>query len=213
MNLVLLGPPGAGKGTQAKFLVKEFGIPQISTGDMLRAKRKEDSPLGRQLKSIMDSGKLVSDEIVIEIVKERLQESDCSNGFILDGFPRTVAQGDALFGVMDDLKVNLDAVIYVDVPEVELVKRLSGRRVCKKCGDEYHVVFKLPKVDGVCDKCGGELYQRDDDKEDVVKNRLKVYQESTSPLIEYYTNKKLLKRIEGVGNIEDIFSRIKEALK
>ncbi len=212
MNLIFLGPPGAGKGTQAKKLVQLLGIPQISTGDILREKRKEDSPLGRQIREIMASGKLVPDEIVIEIVKERLSQPDCEKGFILDGFPRTIPQAEALDKVLEEMGKKLDAVVYIEVPEEELIKRISGRRVCEKCGEEYHIIFKPPKVEGVCDKCGGKLIQREDDKEEVVKKRIEVYNESTAPLIDYYEKKGLLKRINGVAPMEEVFESIKRAL-
>ncbi len=212
MNLIFLGPPGAGKGTQAKKLVQLLGIPQISTGDILRAKKEEDSPLGRQIREIMAEGKLVPDEIVVEIVKERLSQPDCEKGFILDGFPRTIPQAEALDEVLKEMGRKIDAVVYIEVPEEELIKRISGRRVCEKCGEEYHVIFKPPKVEGVCDKCGGRLIQREDDKEEVVRKRIEVYNNSTAPLIEYYEERGLLKRIDGVASMEEVFARIKKAL-
>ncbi len=212
MNLIFLGPPGAGKGTQAKKLVELLGIPQISTGDILREKKNEDSPLGKQIREIMAAGKLVPDEIVIEIVKERLAKPDCEKGFILDGFPRTVPQADALEKMLAEMGKKLDAVVYIYVPDEELIKRISGRRVCEKCGEEYHIVYKPPKVDGICDKCGGKLIQREDDKEEVVRKRIEVYNESTAPLIDYYEKKGLLRKVDGTATMDEVFERIKSAL-
>lgn len=212
MNLILLGPPGAGKGTQAEKLVKKLQIPQISTGDILRAKKNENSDLGRMVKEIMESGSLVTDEVVIKIVEERLAENDCSNGFILDGFPRTVGQADALDSLLEKMGKPLKAVVSIDVPDEELIDRLTGRRACKKCGAGYHMKFKKPAKDGVCDKCGGELYQRDDDNETTIRNRLAVYKEQTQPLIDYYQRKGMLKPVDGMGNIDEIFNNIEAAL-
>ncbi len=212
-NLIFLGAPGAGKGTQAKRLVAALRIPQVSTGDILRAKRKEDNPLARQLKEIMAAGQLVPDEIVIRIIEERLQNDDCRDGFILDGFPRTVAQAEALDGMLAANDRQLAHVILVDVPEDILMSRLTGRRVCRNCGDEYHVEFKLPAKPGVCDKCGGELYQRDDDREETIGKRLVEYREKTAPLIEYYTRKGLLRRIDGLGEMDAVTARITSMLE
>ena len=207
-NLILLGAPGAGKGTQAKRLVAALRIPQISTGDILRAKRNERSALAEQINEIMASGKLVPDEIVISIIEERLQNADCNDGFILDGFPRTVAQADALDQMLERLKVSLAHVLLIDVPKDYLLERLTGRRVCRKCGEEYHVIFKLPKAEGVCDKCGGEIYQREDDKLEVISKRLNEYHDKTAPLIEYYTRKGLLRKVDGTGEMDAITARI-----
>lgn len=212
MNLILLGPPGAGKGTQAKMLVETYGIPQISTGDMLREAVKNQTQLGLEAKKYMDAGQLVPDEVVIGLVKERLGRDDCAQGFMLDGFPRTVPQAEALDKVLAEMGKGIDHVISIEVPNDELLKRLTGRRTCRNCGQGYHVVFDPPKKDGVCDKCGGELYQRDDDNEATVANRLKVYEESTKPLIDYYQAKGLLRPIDGVGAITQIFERIKAVL-
>ncbi|MEJ2364855.1 MAG: adenylate kinase, partial [Deltaproteobacteria bacterium] len=165
MNIILLGPPGAGKGTQAKMLIEEYQIPQISTGDILRGAVKEGTPLGKEAKSFMDQGQLVPDSVVIGIVEERIQEPDCTKGYMLDGFPRTVPQAEALDGMLSKLSVGIDHVVSIEVANDELVKRLTGRRTCRECGAGYHVMFDPPKVEGVCDKCGGELYQRDDDNE------------------------------------------------
>ncbi len=208
MRLILLGPPGAGKGTQAKRLVEKYGIPQISTGDMLRAALKAGTQLGKEAKTYMDAGKLVPDQVVIGLIEERIKEADCKNGFMLDGFPRTVAQADALQGVMDKAGLKLDHVISIDVANEELVGRLTGRRTCRSCGAGFHVLFDPPKKEGVCDKCGGELYQRDDDSEATIRNRLKVYADQTEPLIAYYKNAGLLRPIAGTGSIDEIFGRI-----
>ena len=198
MKLILLGPPGAGKGTQAKMLTERFGIPQISTGDILRAAVKDGTPMGVKAKSFMDAGALVPDEVVVGIVRERLQKADCASGFILDGFPRTVAQADALRETLAELGRDLDAVISLEVDTEALVERLTGRRTCKNCGKGFHVKFDPPRLDGVCDACGGQLVQRDDDKESTIRNRLAVYQEQTSPLIAYYRQQDLLASIDGM---------------
>ncbi len=213
MNLIFLGPPGAGKGTQAKMVSSKYQIPHISTGDILREAVKEGSPLGVKAKSYMDKGELVPDEVVIGIIEERLKAPDCKNGFILDGFPRTIPQAEALDEVLANLGIGIDHVINIEVFEDELVRRLSGRRVCKNCGANFHIIFDPPKKEGVCDKCGGELYQRDDDKEETVRNRLKVYSNQTAPLIDFYRKKGLLRSIEGVGGIDLIFNKIEEVLK
>ncbi len=212
MNIILLGGPGAGKGTQAKLMIEKYNIPQISTGDILRAAVKEGTDLGKEAKRYMDAGKLVPDEVVIGIIKERLKEPDCEKGFILDGFPRTVPQAEALEKVLEQMGRKIDHVLSIEVPEEELIKRLTGRRTCRECGQGYHIIFNPPKEEGKCDKCGGELYQRDDDNEETVKNRLKVYQESTQPLIDFYSKKGLLRPVDGVGSIEDIFQRIVKIL-
>jgi adenylate kinase len=212
MNLILLGPPGAGKGTQAKMMIDKYHIPQISTGDILRAALKERTPLGLKAKEYMDKGLLVPDEVVIDIIKERLKEGDCKNGYILDGFPRTVAQAQALDKVLADMNSALDHVISIEVDKGELVKRLTGRRPCRSCGRGYHVIFDPPVNKDLCDKCQGELYQRDDDNEDTVRNRLEVYDSQTFPLIEYYKEKGLIRSIEGQGIIQQIFDRIVKVL-
>lgn len=213
MNLILFGPPGAGKGTQAKFIVDSFGIPQISTGDMLRAAVKDQTPLGLVAKQIMESGGLVSDEVVLGIVRERLANPDCSNGFILDGFPRTIPQADALDGILKSLGRHIDHVISLDVDFSEIVQRLSGRRACSACGKGYHVLYDPPAVQGVCDACGASLIQRDDDKEDTVKNRLSVYEQQTSPLKAYYETAGVLRHIDGSGSIQDIQAHIRKVLE
>ena len=212
MNIVLLGPPGAGKGTQAKRLIEKYGIPQISTGDMLRAAVKEGTELGKQAKAYMDKGELLPDEVVIGIVKDRLQEADCKKGFMLDGFPRTVGQAEALDTALDSMEQKLDHIVCLDVPNEELMGRLTGRRTCKECGAGFHVMFDPPKKEGVCDHCGGEIYQRDDDNETTVMSRLDVYAKSTQPLIDYYKKQGILRLIDGVGSMGDIFNRVVKVL-
>ncbi len=208
MRLVLLGAPGAGKGTQAKMLIEKYGIPQISTGDILRKAVADGTPLGKEAKVIMDKGDLVTDEIVIGLVRERLAQDDCKNGYILDGFPRTTPQAEELDNVLTAMNSPLDVALSVDVDMGDLMKRLTGRRTCKGCQQMYNLHFSPPQKDGVCDKCSGELYQRDDDQEATIKNRLEVYEKSTAPLIDYYGKKNILKSVEGVGSIDDIFNKI-----
>jgi adenylate kinase len=212
MNIILLGPPGAGKGTQAKMLIDQYQIPQISTGDILRAAVKEGTPLGEEAKNFMDKGELVPDSVVIGIVEERIQEPDCTKGYMLDGFPRTVPQAEALDGMLSKLSAEIDHVVSIEVANDELVKRLTGRRTCRECGAGYHVMFDPPKVEGVCDKCGGELYQRDDDNEETVRSRLNVYESQTLPLIDYYKVQGKIRPIDGVGEIKEIFGRITSVL-
>ncbi len=212
MNIILLGPPGGGKGTQAKLLMERYKIPQISTGDILRDNLKRGTELGKTAKSYMDKGQLVPDAVVIGIIEQRLKEPDCKPGFMLDGFPRTVPQGEALGKVLAGLSRKLDHVVSIEVPDEELVKRLTGRRTCRACGEGYHVMFKPPKKEGACDKCGGELYQRDDDNETTVRNRLEVYKKSTQPLIDFYQKQGLLRAIAGQGSIQDIFGRVTKVL-
>jgi adenylate kinase len=212
MNIILLGPPGAGKGTQAKMLIDKYQIPQISTGDILRAAVKEGTSLGKEAKSYMDKGELVPDSVVIGIVEERIQEPDCAKGYMLDGFPRTVPQAEALDGMLSNLNAEIDHVVSIEVANEELVKRLTGRRTCRECGAGYHVMFDPPKVEGVCDKCGGELYQRDDDNEETVRSRLNVYESQTLPLIDYYKVQEKIRPIDGVGDIKEIFGRITSVL-
>ena len=212
MKLILMGPPGAGKGTQAEKLIDLYQIPHISTGDMFRKAQKEGTALGLQAKSYMDQGQLVPDEVTIGIVRERLSEDDCKIGFLLDGFPRTVQQADALDGILTDLGMSLDAVDDIQVNKDFLVERLTGRRVCKACGATYHVSFNAPKVENVCDKCGGELYQRNDDKIETVSNRLDVYAAQTAPLIEYYQSKGMIKSIDGSKSVEEVLADIQAAL-
>jgi adenylate kinase len=213
MNVILFGPPGAGKGTQAKFIVDLFGIPQISTGDMLRVAVKKQTPLGVVAKEAMDSGALVSDEVVLGLVAERLALDDCSNGFILDGFPRTIPQAVSLSSILDSLGKKIDHVISLEVDSKEIVDRLSGRRTCSSCGKGYHVVFDMPKIDGICDVCSSQLIQREDDKESTVKNRLLVYEQMTAPLKEFYRTAQLIRPVIGSGSINDIQREIARVLE
>ena len=213
MRIILMGPPGAGKGTQAALLVDHYKIPHISTGDMFREAIKQGTPLGLKAKEYMDAGALVPDEVTIGIVADRLAQPDCANGFLLDGFPRTAAQADALAKILSDLNINLDGVVNIEVPEEVLLERLTGRRVCKQCAATFHTVFNPPKVQGICDKCGGELFQRSDDTIETAQNRLKVYNEQTEPLIAYYSRQGLLKRIEGDGEIQQVFRNIVKVLE
>lgn len=213
MNIVFLGPPGAGKGTQAKILIERYGIPQISTGDMLREHRAKGTELGKKAQEYMDKGQLVPDEIILDMVKERLSQKDCEKGFILDGFPRTVAQAEALDRILSEMGKKLDFALALVVPDELLVERLTGRRTCKNCGMMYHIKYKPPKVEGVCDVCGGELYQRPDDNEETVRNRLKVYHESTAPLIDYYKKRGILREIDGSKSIEEITNQIIQILE
>jgi adenylate kinase len=208
MKLILLGPPGAGKGTQAKMLTERFDIPQISTGDILRAAVKDRTPMGVKAKSFMDAGGLVPDDVVIGIVRERLQNQDCAAGFILDGFPRTVAQADALKETLHSLGKDLDAVISLEVDTEALVERLTGRRTCRECGQGYHIKFDPPREAGRCDACGGELFQRDDDSEETIRKRLEVYHAQTSPLVAYYRNEDLLLPVDGMQEIGTVQEKI-----
>jgi adenylate kinase len=212
MRIILLGPPGAGKGTQAKLLIERLQVPQISTGDMLRAAVKDGTPLGRQAKAFMDRGALVPDDVIIGLVRERLQAPDSARGYILDGFPRTVAQAEALEKTLEDLRLSLDHVLCLDVPSEDLVVRIAGRRTCRQCGAMSHVRFSPTKREGVCDACGGETYQRDDDREETVRRRLTVYAEQTAPLVRFYAGRGLLRRIAGTGEIGEIFARMVQSL-
>lgn len=208
MNIVLFGPPGSGKGTQAQFIVERYGIPQISTGDMLRAAVKAKTDLGIKAKSVMDAGGLVSDEIVLGLVKERISQDDCAAGFILDGFPRTIPQASSLRTLLDSFGKGIDLVISLEVPNDDLISRLSGRRTCPSCGKGFHTVFDKPSKEGVCDSCGSALVQRDDDSEDTVKNRLKVYEDQTSSLKTYFYDLGILHNVSGCGSIAEIQNRI-----
>ena len=212
MYILLMGPPGAGKGTQAANLVKEFSIPHISTGDIFRANIKNGTELGKKAKACMDEGKLVPDDVTIGIVRERLGKPDCRKGFILDGFPRTVEQADALGEILDGLNIKLTRVIDITVPSDELIERAVGRRICKKCGATYHVKFSPTKKEGVCDVCGGETYQRADDSAETMKNRLSVYEEQTKPLIDYYQKAGVYSRIDGSQHIDKVYEDVKKAL-
>ncbi len=213
MRLVFLGPPGAGKGTQVKMLSKALGVLSMATGDVLRMEVASGSELGREAKSYMDKGELVPDDIVIKIVEKWLRGIDIAKGFILDGYPRNIRQARELDEILKQMKVELTAAIYLDVPEDEIVRRLSGRLTCRKCGAVYHIKFNPPKEDCKCDACGGELYQREDDKEDVVRQRFRVYTESTKPVLDYYRDKGKLLVIDGLGSIEEVNKRILKKLQ
>ncbi|MGH7889885.1 MAG: adenylate kinase, partial [Thermodesulfobacteriota bacterium] len=203
MRLIIFGPPGAGKGTQALRISNKYGLLHISTGDMLRASVKEGTELGKLAKSYMDKGELVPDNVVIGIIKERIKKSDSKDGFLLDGFPRTIPQAGALDKMLSEEGYKVGTVISIEVDDDEVVKRITGRRVCEKCGAMYHIIFDPPKNSGYCDKCDGKLYQRDDDNEDVVRNRLKVYQNQTAPLKDFYKKTGILKPVRGTGTVEE----------
>jgi adenylate kinase len=212
VRVAFLGPPGAGKGTQARALAREWGVPQIATGDMLREAVAAKTPLGLEAKRYMDQGALVPDEVVVGVTAERLAAPDAARGFILDGFPRTIAQAEALARLLKDAGHVLDMVLYFDVSEPELLRRLTGRRVCRACGHTYHLTSSPPKRAGVCDACGGELYQRVDDSEATVRNRLEVYRKQTAPLLDYYRQRNLLTTVSGEGSIEAIRDAIRAAV-
>lgn len=213
MKLVLLGPPGAGKGTQAAEIVKKYNVPHISTGDIFRKNISEGTELGTKAKEYMDKGLLVPDDLVVAIVKDRLSESDCKEGFLLDGFPRTVDQADSLDTELKNLGYSLDKVLNIYVDKDALIERAVGRRICKSCGATYHIKFNKPKEEGKCDLCGGELFQRSDDTEETVTNRIKVYLEQTQPLINYYTEKGIIANINGDQDINKVFSDIVDVLE
>lgn len=211
-RVVLLGPPGAGKGTQAKLLQDEFGAVQISTGDILRKAVADQTALGQQAAGFINSGALVPDGVIVNLVAERLKEPDCARGFLLDGFPRTIPQAESLDEILKKAGLSLNCVLSVQVPQAIIVERLAGRRTCRQCGALCHVAFNPPKVEGVCDRCGGELYQRDDDQEQTIANRLQVYEKQTAPLVRYYRERGLLRTIDGVGEVDQIRARVIEAL-
>ncbi|MGV9502888.1 adenylate kinase [Streptomyces sp. NPDC003642] len=214
MRIVLVGPPGAGKGTQAAFLAKNLSIPHISTGDLFRANISRQTELGKLAKSYMDAGNLVPDEVTIAMAKDRMQQPDAVNGFLLDGFPRNVSQAEALDELLESEGMQLDAVLDLEVPEDEVVKRIAGRRVCRnESAHVFHVTYKPPAKEGVCDVCGGELYQRDDDSEETVRKRLEVYHTQTEPIIDYYKAQGLVVTISALGKVEDVTARAMEALK
>jgi len=213
MNLILFGPPGAGKGTQAQFIVERYHVPQISTGDMLRIAVKNRTPLGLVAKQLMDSGALVPDDVVLGLVEERLALSDCRDGFVLDGFPRTIPQADALVSILNKLGKCVDHVISLELDNSEIIERLSGRRTCSSCAKGFHVSFDPPVKSGYCDSCNAPLIQRDDDTEDTVKNRLSVYGQMTAPLKAYYEQAGLLRHVDGSGTIQDIQQQIELLLK
>lgn len=213
MKLLIMGPPGAGKGTQAEVLVKELGLTHISTGDMFRAAIKEGTEMGKKAKEYMDKGALVPDEVVVGMVKERLSKPDCADSFLLDGFPRTLEQAKALDATLKEMGIQLNGVINIAVPREKLMARLTGRRVCKGCGASYHVIFNQPQVEGRCNGCAGELYQRSDDNEEAVGNRLDVYEAQTQPLIDYYSRQGLLLNINGDQEINKVLEEILARLK
>lgn len=213
MRIVLLGPPGAGKGTQAENLTKHYGVPHISTGEMFRTAVKEETALGLEAKTYMDAGELVPDSLTIGIVKERFLKPDCNKGFLLDGFPRTLAQAEALDEMLKELNVQLDTVLNIDVPQENLLTRLTGRLICRQCQAPYHKAYKPPIKEGICDLCGGELYQRADDSEATVLSRLEVYNRQTAPLISYYANSHRLLTVSGDGSVEEVTARVKHALE
>lgn len=207
MRLVLVGPPGAGKGTQAQFLAAHYSIPHISTGDIMRVNIKQGTALGLEVKSYMDRGELVPDSVTNEMVRLRLNEGDLGNGFLLDGFPRNVGQAEVLRAISSEKKSPLDAVLELSIPADEIVARLSGRRTCRNCGKVWHVAFEPSAVDGICDLCQGELYQREDDKEEVITRRLEVFKEQTAPIVSFYRNEGLLITISASGSVADITER------
>ncbi|WP_082235751.1 adenylate kinase [Halobacillus massiliensis] len=212
MNLILMGLPGAGKGTQAEKIVEKYDIPHISTGDMFRLAIKEQTTLGKEAKSYMDKGELVPDEVTIGIVRERLSKPDCEKGFLLDGFPRTIAQAEALENLLSDMETSVNYVLHIDVPQDKLIERLTGRRVCPECGATYHVVFNPPKVEGKCDNEGAELIQREDDQPETVKKRLEVNVEQAQPLLDFYQEKGYLVTFDGDRNIDRVFEDIDKKL-
>jgi adenylate kinases len=213
MNILFMGPPGAGKGTQAERIVEEFGVPHISTGDAFRLAMKEGTPIGLEAKGYIDQGLLVPDEVTNGIVRDRLTLDDCKQGFLLDGFPRTLAQAEALDQMLADMGRKIDHVINLKVDRSLLLARLTGRRICKSCGSTYHVLFNPPKQEGICDKCGGELYQRSDDTEEKVGTRLDEYTSKTAPLLEYYGNKGLLREVDGEKDIDTVTAEIGSLLR
>jgi len=212
VRVVLLGGPGAGKGTQARMLEKRLGVPQVASGDLLRTAVRSRTPLGLEAKRYMDKGALVPDELVLKLVQERLQQPDAAKGFILDGFPRTAGQAEALSAFLKGRGQHLDKIVAIIVPDDEIVKRISGRRTCKSCGAMYHLIYNPPRNQDLCNSCNGELYQRDDDAEDTVRMRLEVYAATMRPLLEYYQRARLLAQIDGIGRPEEIESRILTAL-
>lgn len=212
MRLLIMGPPGAGKGTHAKLISNEYNISHISTGDMFRKAIKLGTKEGLIAKQFIDQGNLVPDDIVIGMVKERIQEDDCNGGFLLDGFPRNIKQAQSLDVILNECDIKIDTVLNLQVNKEILIKRISGRRVCSKCGETYHIENNKPKVEGICDFCGGKLIQRKDDTEETVKNRLKIYDKQTKPLLEYYSKQEILKNINGVGDINIVFDKIEKLL-
>jgi len=212
VRVVLLGPPGAGKGTQASFLEDKYGASQVSTGDILRKAVRDQTPLGKKAAGYIDQGKLVPDDVMVNLVAERLGDEDCKRGFILDGFPRSIAQAGGLEAILRDMDYGLDYVVYIQVPQDVTIQRLAGRRTCNRCGTLYHVGFNPPSRKEVCDQCDGDLYQREDDREETIAARLNVYEIQTAPLIDYYRKNGLLEKIDGVGSMEEIRLRVLQAL-
>ena len=212
MKIIMLGAPGAGKGTQAKKIAAKYGIPHISTGDIFRANIKNGTELGKKAKTYMDQGLLVPDELVVDLVVDRVNQDDCKNGYVLDGFPRTIPQAEALTEALEKMGQKVDFAIDVNVPDENIVKRMGGRRACVTCGATYHMVYAPTKKEGICDTCGGELILRDDDKPETVQKRLNVYHDQTQPLIDYYTNQGILRTVDGTVDIDDVFRAITEFL-
>ena len=212
MKIIMLGAPGAGKGTQAKKIAAKYGIPQISTGDIFRANKKNGTELGKKAKTYMDQGLLVPDELVVDLVVDRVNQDDCTNGYVLDGFPRTIPQAEALTEALEKMGQKVDFAIDVNVPDENIVKRMGGRRACVTCGATYHMVYAPTKKEGICDTCGGELILRDDDKPETVQKRLNVYHDQTQPLIDYYTSQGILRTVDGTVDIDDVFRAITEFL-
>ena len=212
MKIIMLGAPGAGKGTQAKMLSEKYQIPHISTGDIFRANIKENTELGKKAKNYMDQGLLVPDELVVDLVVDRMAKADCENGYVLDGFPRTIPQAESLTAALEKLNEKVDFALNIEVPDEVIVDRMSGRRSCSKCGAIFHVITIPPKQDGICDVCGAELIQRDDDKAETVKKRLEVYHEQTAPLIEYYNKQNVLLNIDGTIELNEVFNTILKTL-
>lgn len=208
MKIIMLGAPGAGKGTQAKKIAAKYAIPHISTGDIFRANIKNNTELGQKAKTYMDKGELVPDELVVDLIMDRFKEADCANGYVLDGFPRTIPQAEALDKALSANGESVDYAINVEVPDENIINRMSGRRACVGCGATYHIQFNPTKVEGICDACGEKLILRDDDKPETVKNRLSVYHEQTQPLIDYYTKAQVLKRVDGTKDMEEVFNDI-----
>lgn len=212
MKIIMLGAPGAGKGTQAKKIAEKYSIPHISTGDIFRANIKNNTELGQKAKTYMDKGELVPDELVVDLIMDRFKEADCANGYVLDGFPRTIPQAEALDKALATNNEAVDFAINVEVPDENIINRMSGRRACVGCGATYHIQFNAPKVEGVCDTCGEKLILRDDDKPETVKNRLSVYHEQTQPLIDYYSKKGVLAEVDGTQAMDDVFNAIVNVL-
>ena len=208
MKIIMLGAPGAGKGTQAKQIADKYSIPHISTGDIFRANIKNGTELGKKAKQYMDQGALVPDELTCDLVMDRIQQDDCKNGFVLDGFPRTIPQAEALDAALEKINEKMDYAIDVDVPDENIVNRMSGRRACLDCGATYHLISIPPKVEGICDRCGSEIVLREDDKPETVQKRLKVYHEQTQPLIDYYKNQGILKSVDGTQPMDEVFKAI-----